>query len=254
MIETVFLTAIINPKRSKQFEQFFTENKTPLLLWTGGRGTASTDILDYLGIGESDKEIIFTVLSKAKAKRMLKSMDKKMQLYIPGNGIAFAVPLCSFAGATALQQVCGASTERLSHESAANSQEEEGQMEQYQYQLIVAIISRGYVDAAMDAAREASARGGTVIHALGTGNKHIEQFFGISIAQERDMIFIVSTTSAKDNIMKAIVAEMGKATKTHAIVFSLPINDIVGLRLLEDEENEAVEEEENYPGAEQPAE
>ena len=127
-------------------------------------------------------------------------------------------------------------------------------MEQYQYQLIVAIISRGYVDAAMDAAREASARGGTVIHALGTGNKHIEQFFGISIAQERDMIFIVSTTSAKDNIMKAIVAEMGKATKTHAIVFSLPINDIVGLRLLEDEENEAVEEEENYPGAEQPAE
>ena len=127
-------------------------------------------------------------------------------------------------------------------------------MEQYQYQLIVAIISRGYVDAAMDAAREASARGGTVIHALGTGNKHIEQFFGISIAQERDMIFIVSTTSAKDNIMKAIVAEMGKATKTHAIVFSLPINDIVGLRLLEDEENEAVEEEENEPGAEQPAE
>ncbi|MBS1348260.1 MAG: hypothetical protein HP052_02125, partial [Firmicutes bacterium] len=77
---------------------------------------------------------------------------------------------------------------------------------------------------------------------------------GISIAQERDMIFIVSTTSAKDNIMKAIVAEMGKATKTHAIVFSLPINDIVGLLLLEDEENEAVEEEENYPGAEQPAE
>ena len=106
---------------------------------------------------------------------------------------------------------------------------------QPQYQLIVAIISRGYTDAAMDAAREASARGGTVIHALGTGNKHIEQFFGISIAQERDMIFIVSTTTAKDNIMKAIVAEMGKITKTHAIVFSLPIDDIVGLRLLEDE-------------------
>lgn len=254
MIETVFLTAIINPKRSKQFEQFFIENKTPLLLWTGGRGTASTDILDYLGIGESDKEIIFTVLSKAKAKRMLKSMDKKMQLYIPGNGIAFAVPLCSFAGATALQQVCGASTERLLQESATNSQEEEGPMEQYQYQLIVAIISRGYVDAAMDAAREASARGGTVIHALGTGNKHIEQFFGISIAQERDMIFIVSTTAAKDNIMKAIVAEMGKATKSHAIVFSLPINDIVGLRLLEDEENEATEDEENEPVSEQPAE
>lgn len=241
MIETAFLTAIINPKRSKQFEQFFIENKTPLLLWTNGRGTASSDILDYLGIGESDKDIVFTVLSQAKAKRVLKNMDKKMQLYIPGNGVAFTIPLCSFAGMTALQQVCGESTERLLQESVKD--EEEAPMEQYQYQLIVAIISRGHVDAAMDAAREASARGGTVIHALGTGNKHIEQFFGISIAQERDMIFIVSTTAAKDNIMKAIVAEMGKVTKSHAIVFSLPINDIVGLRLLEDEEDDAEAEE-----------
>ena len=57
------------------------------------------------------------------------------------------------------------------------------------------------------------------------------------------MIFIVSTTAAKDNIMKAIVAEMGKVTKSHAIVFSLPINDIVGLRLLEDEEDDAEAEE-----------
>ena len=241
MIETAFLTAIINPKRSKQFEQFFIENKTPLLLWTNGRGTASSDILDYLGIGESDKDIVFTVLSQAKAERVLKNMDKKMQLYIPGNGVAFTIPLCSFAGMTALQQVCGESTERLLQESVKD--EEEAPMEQYQYQLIVAIISRGHVDAAMDAAREASARGGTVIHALGTGNKHIEQFFGISIAQERDMIFIVSTTAAKDNIMKAIVAEMGKVTKSHAIVFSLPINDIVGLRLLEDEEDDAEAEE-----------
>ena len=241
MIETAFLTAIINPKRSKQFEQFFIENKTPLLLWTNGRGTASSYILDYLGIGESDKDIVFTVLSQAKAKRVLKNMDKKMQLYIPGNGVAFTIPLCSFAGMTALQQVCGESTERLLQESVKD--EEEAPMEQYQYQLIVAIISRGHVDAAMDAAREASARGGTVIHALGTGNKHIEQFFGISIAQERDMIFIVSTTAAKDNIMKAIVAEMGKVTKSHAIVFSLPINDIVGLRLLEDEEDDAEAEE-----------
>ena len=241
MIETAFLTAIINPKRSKQFEQFFIENKTPLLLWTNGRGTASSDILDYLGIGESDKDIVFTVLSQAKAKRVLKNMDKKMQLYIPGNGVAFTIPLSYLAGMTALQQVCGESTEKLLQESVKD--EEEAPMEQYQYQLIVAIISRGHVDAAMDAAREASARGGTVIHALGTGNKHIEQFFGISIAQERDMIFIVSTTAAKDNIMKAIVAEMGKVTKSHAIVFSLPINDIVGLRLLEDEEDDAEAEE-----------
>lgn len=238
-IQTVLLTAIVSPERIDSFENFFIKHNTPALMQAMGVGTASDDMLDYLGIGESDKEIIFTVLSKRRARILMRAMDREMQLYIPGNGIAFSVELSAFAGMTALELVCGEKEEQL--RSNSDNLEEDTSMEQGDYQLIIAITNRGYVDEVMEAARAASARGGTVIHALGTGNKHVEQFFGISIAQERDMIFIVSTSKAKDAIMKAIVAEAGKTTQSHAIVFSLPVSDIVGLRMLDDNNDTAEE-------------
>lgn len=238
-IETVLLTSIVSPQRSKAFEEFFARQRTPLLFWAQGVGTAPNEMLDYLGIGESDKDIIFTLLSKQRAHRVLRSMDKRMQLYIPGNGIAFAVPLSSFAGLAALEYASGEYEDQLRGTANENSKQEDDTMtEPGQYQLVIAITNRGFVEEVMDAARAASARGGTVIHALGTGSKHAEQFFGISIAPEKDMIFIVTTTAAKDDIMKAIIATMGKINKTHAIVFSLPITDIAGLRMVVDEDDE----------------
>lgn len=239
-IETVLLTAIISPDRVNSFEDFFTQHRTPTMMKTMGIGTASSDILDYLGIGESDKEVLFTVVSKSRGRQLMKNMDRQLQLYIPGNGIAFSVPLASFAGMTALEMMCGEKEEQLRNNKDTEKNPEVDKMNQQaesQYQLIIAITNRGYVDEVMDAARAASARGGTVIHALGTGNKHVEQFFGISIAQERDMIFIVSTAKAKNAIMKAIVAEAGKTTQSHAMVFSLPVDDVVGLRMLDDSED-----------------
>lgn len=103
-------------------------------------------------------------------------------------------------------------------------------------ELIVAITNHGYVDQVMDAARAAGARGGTVIHALGTGAEQAEKFFGISIAREKDMIFIVTRSQDRNAIMKAIVAKAGETSKAHAIVFSLPVADIAGLRMNEDDE------------------
>jgi len=236
-IETELLVAIVNPQRERAFSEFFERQNTPLLLEGQGTGTAPNDVLDYLGIGESDKEILFSILSKHRARKVLKKMDQRLQLYIPGNGIAFTIPLTSFAGMAALEYVCGEYEEQL---RAGSEETQEGSTvtEQSQYQLVIAIINRGFVDEVMDAARAANAQGGTVIHALGTGSKHVKQFFGISVAPERDMIFIVTTAATKDAIMKAIVAAMGNINKSHAIVFSLPITDIVGLRMALDDDSD----------------
>jgi nitrogen regulatory protein PII len=241
-IEAVWLTAIVSPEKISRFEEFFIKHKIPYLLQTMGIGTASNDILDYLGIGESDKEVFFTILDKAHAQKLLISMDRQLQLYIPGNGIAYTVPLTAFAGMVALELVCGKKEAQL-RQNTTEEKETCAMKESSGYHLIIAVTNRGYVEEVMEAARAASARGGTVIHAIGTGNKHVEQFFGISIAQERDMIFIVSTTRAKNDIMKAIVAQAGKTTQSHAMAFSLPVDDIVGLRMLEDfEEEDGIEE------------
>jgi len=50
----------------------------------------------------------------------------------------------------------------------------------------------------MDAARSAGAGGGTVIHANGTGMESARKFLGVSLAAEKEIIFIVTRTEEKD--------------------------------------------------------
>ncbi len=64
-------------------------------------------------------------------------------------------------------------------------------MKEAAYQLIVAIANQGYTDTVMEAARSAGARGGTIVHTRSTGAEDAGKFFGMSIAEEREMIFIV---------------------------------------------------------------
>jgi hypothetical protein len=86
----------------------------------------------------------------------------------------------------------------------------------------------------MDAARAAGAGGGTVIHAKGTGMEGAAKFMGIDLVNEKELVLIVSRTSEKNAIMKAIMD--GAGPKAGAIVFSLPVTDTAGLRLMEEDE------------------
>ena len=91
----------------------------------------------------------------------------------------------------------------------------------------------------MDAARGAGAYCGTVIHAKGTGMEYAEKYLGVTIAAEKAMIFIVTKKDQKNSIMKAIMEQAGMQTPAKTIVFSLPVTDTAGLRLVDlDEENE----------------
>lgn len=102
------------------------------------------------------------------------------------------------------------------------------------YELIIAIANQGYIELVMDAARGAGAYGGTVIHAKGTGMEQAEKFMGVSLAAEKEMIFIVAKKEQKNLIMKAVMEQAGLTTKAKAVVFSLPVTDTAGLKLLED--------------------
>lgn len=86
----------------------------------------------------------------------------------------------------------------------------------------------------MDAARGAGAYGGTVIHAKGTGKEAAEKFMGVSLALEKEIIYIVTKTEQKNAIMSAIMKEAGLDSKAKSIAFSLPVTDTAGLRLIED--------------------
>ena len=105
---------------------------------------------------------------------------------------------------------------------------------EFNHELIVVILNEGYADLVMDAARAAGAGGGTVLHAKGTGGTRGEKFFSVSLADEKDMIYIIAHKDEKAAIMRSINEQAGPGTKAGAICFSLPISSVAGLRARED--------------------
>ena len=108
-------------------------------------------------------------------------------------------------------------------------------MKDTKYELLITIANQGYIEVIMDAARNADAAGGTVIHAKGSGMERAEKFFGVSLAAEKEVIFIVAKKEQKNKIMKAIMEKAGMESKAKSIVFSLPVTSIAGLRILEED-------------------
>ena len=151
-------------------------------------------------------------------------MEDSLQIDVPGTGIAFLVPVSSVGGKTVFQFLL---------EGQSYEIEEENVMKNTKYELIIVIANQGYSELVMEAARAQGAGGGTVIHAKGTGLEKAEKFLGVSIADEKEMIFIVAKSEMKNSIMRSIMEKAGLESKAKSVVFSLPVTDTAGLRLQE---------------------
>lgn len=226
MSEVYMMVTVTNRSRVEKFLSFYKEKQLSVMMVTLGAGTASGDVLDYLGLEVSEKAVIFSVVTDDIWKTVKKGLESQMRIDIPGSGIAFTVPLSSIGGKRELMFL----TENQGYEKG-----EETSLKETTHELLVVIANNGYIETVMDAARTAGAAGGTVIHAKGTGMERAEQFLGVSLASEKEMIFIVTKKEQKNPIMKAIMTQAGMESKAKAIVFSLPVTSTAGLRLLEED-------------------
>ena len=104
----------------------------------------------------------------------------------------------------------------------------------FKHEVILCIVNNGFSDAVMDAAREAGARGGTVIHARGTANKKAEEFFNISIQPEKEVVMILVDSGIRDAVLHALYNEVGLKDPAQGIAFALPVSNVVGLSAYSD--------------------
>ena len=104
-------------------------------------------------------------------------------------------------------------------------------------ELIIAICSVGYSEIAMDAAKEAGARGGTVTHARGTSSQVAEKRFGVYITPEKEMILIVASSKIRDKVLNAIYGAVSQGQPGNCIAFSLPVDNTVGIRYVEESDD-----------------
>ena len=113
------------------------------------------------------------------------------------------------------------------------------------FEVIIALINAGFSDLVMDAAREEGARGGTIIHARGTGTKEMAKKYDIVITPDKEMIMILVSEDIKDAVLAAIYKAAGLGTQGQGIAFTLPVDDVVGLKFDDEEESQSKTNEEN---------
>ena len=101
-------------------------------------------------------------------------------------------------------------------------------------ELVIAICSVGYSEIAMDAAKEAGARGGTVTHARGTTSQLAEKRFGVYVTPDKEMILTVVPTKIRDKVLNAIYAAVSQGQPGNCVVFSLPVENTVGIRYMDE--------------------
>lgn len=225
MSELSMMVTITTRKHTRKFVQFYEEMNLPVSFITLGSGTASSEILDYFGLDGSEKSVIFHIITDTRWKEVKRQLRLKMSIDIPGIGIAFTVPLSSIGGMKALNYL----TAQQDYVKG-----EESTLKDTKYELLVTIANQGHTELIMDAARKVHAAGGTVIHAKGTGTHLAQKFMGMTLVPEKEMIFIVVRKTQKNAIMKAIMDEAGTGTPAGAIVFSLPVTDTAGMRMMEE--------------------
>lgn len=228
MNEIYMMVMITNRGIRSKMLAFLKEHKIHVTFATLGTGTANSAILDYFGMEATEKAIYFALITRDTWKIFQKALYSKMKIDIAGRGIAFLIPLSSIGGKKALQYLTAGQEIIIKEESTLKNTD---------FELLVTIANSGHIETIMDAARSAQAPGGTVIHAKGTGTEQAKKFLGISLAEEKEMIFIVVRSRQKNKIMRAIMEQAGTGTTAGAIAFSLPVTAVAGLRLLEDDES-----------------
>ena len=220
----LFIT-IIKKSDGKEFLDFFLEHKVSPIYSTIGHGMASSKTLSLLGLEQTEKLVVQSIVTTAKMYELKSALTKTMSIDLPDRGIAVAVPLSSIASKRVLEHIL-----------AKQATDEENQViteRKIEMELIIAICIKGNSDKIMNAAREAGARGGTVVKAKGTASGS-DMFFGMAISDEKEIIYIVARKEEKSDIMKAI-ASYTNEHGTHPITFSLPVTETAGFRFSDGE-------------------
>ncbi len=197
-----------------------------------GYGTARSNYLSYLGLGEVEKRFVYALIPNYAEGRVLRAINRRLRLYLSGNGIAFTVPLTGISGIVS-NAILTSLQKDEPDSSKSNPEKERNNM----HELIIAVVNQKYTDKVIDASRAAGATGATVLHTRSVGNRQAEQLIGTTFKQETDTIAFLTTYEYKAKIMQAIQETAGLKTEGGAVLFSVPVDTLVGIgRFDEDEE------------------
>lgn len=218
------LLLIATPKLVGKAVELLKQGSVPVQYMFHAQGTASSEVMDMLGLDGIDKNVLMCMIPKFYADELLQKLRRKLHLGMPNTGIAFTIKMSGSSGHL-LQLMEEVQTE----EKPKHEEKEYLPMAGNEYYMIMAIVNQGYSGEVMEAARPEGASGGTVFHSRRIGSEETMKFWKISVQEEREVVLILAGKEDKLTIMQAISKRCGINTEAQGIILSLPVDTIVGL-------------------------
>lgn len=216
MANIKMLFIIIEEGYDKRIKYFLNRYGIKLKTVSKVNGTASISVLNYFGLLETEKELFMAIIPDYMCNEILYKLKDSFKLDKLGMGLAFTISITS--------------SNKFISDSFKEFDGSVKRMENKEkYHLIVTIVSEGYLESVMNAAKKAGASGGTAIKGRGLGYNKRAKILGFNIEPERDIVLNIVLEKDKNKIMEAITKEVGIKTSARGYSISLPIDDVISL-------------------------
>ncbi len=107
-IKLELLITIVEKNKSEFYADLIQSYEVNFQLTMPARGTAKADILDYLGVADTDKAVIFSVVRSDKLDDLTYMLGQKFRKIRGGKGVAVSVPFSSIIGTSVYAFLCNA--------------------------------------------------------------------------------------------------------------------------------------------------
>ncbi len=179
-----------------------------------GRGTVNNLLLKFLSLYEERKEIVLLGTDRNTAYDALEKLNKDFQFEKPNHGIVFTTSMFEIIG---------------SRNGGCDVEKKERGENNSMYQIIITIVNRGKAEDVIDAAKVAGSKGGTIIHARGSGINETSKLFHMDIEPEKEMVMILSKIETTDAIVSSIREKLEIDKPGNGIIFIQNVNKTYGI-------------------------
>lgn len=105
-VKLKLLITVVNREKVEFYTDLLQTFDVNMQMSFSARGTASSDILQLVGLEESEKSVIFSIIREDKAAEALRALEQRFATIKRGKGIAYTVPLSGMIGASLYQFFC----------------------------------------------------------------------------------------------------------------------------------------------------
>lgn len=92
------LVTVVNREKSEFYMDFIQSFEVNLQTAMAAHGTASQETLRLLGLGASEKTVIFSIIREDMCDKVLQALEQKFKTIKNGKGIAYTIPMTGTIG------------------------------------------------------------------------------------------------------------------------------------------------------------